>query len=45
MIESRPNISIKSINIMVNSAIKEKKTLRSDRKKKSTVCFMEKKNF
>lgn len=44
MIESRPNISIKSINIMVNSAIKEKKTLRSDRKKINCI-FYGKKNF
>lgn len=37
--ESKPNISI-IINVMVNSPIKEKKTLRPQGKK-STACFMQ----
>lgn len=43
MTESKPNISLKSIKAMINSAIKEKKILGSDRKKKLTVMFYAKK--
>lgn len=44
MTESKPNISLKSIKAMINSDIKEKKILGSDRKKKLTVMFYAKKS-